>query len=1590
MADIGLEVKFNSDVSEVNKDIGELEGRLKSIRDGKIKITDPSDIKTLDALDNKVKGLLSAISKDGQILKITPQIDGGSIEEVQRNIANLQNETMERVRQFNLKEELRAKQAARKSNSNISSDTGARTGIVELREAEYRFIEQYANRQAMVEIEAINKVKEAAVRAEHDKTQQLKAQLKERARSRALDTDIDSKTGVRAGIKGLSIKETETGGQGADIIKQQNLRRAASESNRENIHKDEQAYREAASNVNNITKDIYRVAAQIISLKVFKDMAMNAIDLNGALEITIAQFEALTGDMDYARGLVTEMQHLADTTVFGTDELLGATKQLELYGINGTEQMNNIANAAAIINPAKIEEMATWMGKLASGENTGEAISALSRMGLLTRTMMETEGIQFNAANKLLSTPDEAIAAANKIIAERFEDGIEKTQDTWQGTVSTLEDTIAVVTRESTTDVFQMLNKDVAGLLDELESKLASGEMDATINKINAGLMEGYELVKGLAQTGVEMVKIVKPLTPLLKPLLTMLIAKQAVEGVDKLGSAVTDTFTTISGLAGKLGKAKTEIAGVSTMAQAAGAIPSLINPATLAITALAVGLTAVASARAKAAERLNEFKEFNTKETESLRNVDKLKDRYEELASTVGLTNEQQTELKNVTIELEDELGLSSGTLTSLSNDYGHATKEIDKYIEAKQKELDVQIQLNKGALYKDLYDTKSLEKARKVSEGADKSLKGLMATVVNIFRSEENKTTDRDMAVGAEILESELIGTVSDIIKALDNETEGLIRDSTSVKWATDMANRMFEDQMLMGESFNIEVVKNTIKESAESLGELGIADTVAQGLVKDFQTGFITTSELINQMEIDIDMRTVDGAKFNAGLLENVNASGSYLEITEQIRKTAEDNLNLETISANMKIAAEKRLSTYDNNLDEANSIKNTIETYKDLIDAKDKTKEESRQLELNELKLEAVLERLGLGHLSVAEAVREHGDEIQKLLDKDADKGYEDFIESANEIRGQIKEIEGLIKEKQQLMRGADEETKKVYLQSIEQLKGQIGTLNQTYNDVINKSIEVSEKAAADATRRREETERKRIEKAKEGLEDRLAESQGKYDRGDQGLSDYKEYMDARISINQQIALLEDESIRDTEKRLTDEYNLRKGYQDKMIEIEKQAISEKEAIAKGSYDRSAQAPEDFKVYMQEMERLENEMLKIEKQSASEREKVLTERFNREKQYADMLANIRRQEAADYKAMVQGAYDRSDQSNSQEGLNNLNEYIAGVKAANKQIAGLGIESVQERESRLTEEYNLDKQFGAKWLEIEKEKIDNAFKGYEVNQQVVESKIQANEQLLEHSRKYNNIEVGLLKELESTIEDLREEYKRLDTTLEDSRAVAEGQYARSRQTIEQEMELVETLKQLNDERLKNESMSETERQGILTETYDKEKGLFIRMQQQKEKAADREFALSDKTTEAYQKKLQVLEEISEAYRESTHITEDELETVVHKYEDFQRELENLSKPVGHILEDVSGYYETLSSVFERQRGLSYDNVLDVTNTITTQETITLDINVNSTGTAIDEEGVNKITSGVIEVGRDLFDNLSTYSPKGGVNRVR
>lgn len=256
----------------------------------------------------------------------------------------------------------------------------------------------------------------------------------------------------------------------------------------------------------------------------FKSLAGTGIEGVKQLEKATLSYETLLGSQAEATKRIAELRKFANTSPFDLDQVMRADTMLQGFGIRTEQMLKRVGNVSAITG-MDMQELALIMGQLSQSKSLQDIRQLVSR-GVVSFKELQGAGIVFDKSGGIVNSVEDTFNAINNIIDKKFGNSMDKMATTFDGKLSTMNDTI----KDTMTNIFQDL-----GVVDIMKNSFQRVTDFLTNNK---DAIVGF--FKGMGE-GVK--KVVEFARPLVESIFNSSIFGVLINNLDKVKSLFDGLF---------------------------------------------------------------------------------------------------------------------------------------------------------------------------------------------------------------------------------------------------------------------------------------------------------------------------------------------------------------------------------------------------------------------------------------------------------------------------------------------------------------------------------------------------------------------------------------------------------------------------------------------------------------------------------------------------------------------------------------------------------------------------------------------------------------------------------------------------------------------------------------------------------------------------------------------------------------------------------------------------------------------------------------------------------------------------------------
>jgi hypothetical protein len=145
-----------------------------------------------------------------------------------------------------------------------------------------------------------------------------------------------------------------------------------------------------------------------------------------------------TDQLTVAKARMAELQKFAIFTPYVMKDVVDADLLLQNFGIRSIELLR-VAGDAAAGSKQPIQEIAFWLGRIASGD-TGYGIMRLAEMGIVTKKQLQDLGLQFSKSGEYVGSLDTLMNTLVAHMEGRYKGAMDDLSRSGSGLFSTVQD----------------------------------------------------------------------------------------------------------------------------------------------------------------------------------------------------------------------------------------------------------------------------------------------------------------------------------------------------------------------------------------------------------------------------------------------------------------------------------------------------------------------------------------------------------------------------------------------------------------------------------------------------------------------------------------------------------------------------------------------------------------------------------------------------------------------------------------------------------------------------------------------------------------------------------------------------------------------------------------------------------------------------------------------------------------------------------------------------------------------------------------------------------------------------------------------
>ncbi len=185
------------------------------------------------------------------------------------------------------------------------------------------------------------------------------------------------------------------------------------------------------------------------------------------------QYWTLYGNIEEAQARLHDLFVFARVTPFELDEVINAHRMMKVFGIDSMRMLTAIGDAASGTGHA-FEEVARWVSRLSTGI-TGRPLWRLSEMAIVTRRMLQMEGLEFDKSGAFRGSIIRLLDTVQYLMEERFGGFMEEAAKNFDGYLNNLQDAFYQIRVITAKPIFTRLKEHMKTVFDFLLEAIRTG-----------------------------------------------------------------------------------------------------------------------------------------------------------------------------------------------------------------------------------------------------------------------------------------------------------------------------------------------------------------------------------------------------------------------------------------------------------------------------------------------------------------------------------------------------------------------------------------------------------------------------------------------------------------------------------------------------------------------------------------------------------------------------------------------------------------------------------------------------------------------------------------------------------------------------------------------------------------------------------------------------------------------------------------------------------------------------------------------------------------------------------------------------------
>lgn len=455
----------------------------------------------------------------------------------------------------------------------------------------------------------------------------------------------------------------------------------------------------------------------IVASAAAKTLWTALIGSNAEMEQSLTAFTVLLGDAEEAKRLVAEMTDFAASTPLELTDVTAVSQTLMNYGVAADDVIEKLTRLGDLAggNAEKLDRVSLAYGQmLAKGKVTGEELRQMTEAGVpLLQALADTLGTSTAEVQDMISKSKVGIDDLDRAIealttgSGKFSGMMEQQSQTMTGMLSTARDLVDRFFRDVGEESFEEIKDALSELLEKARELEADGTLSQWAKKLGDGFADAVRWAKEIVSAVLSAGQPIAEMTGfIIDNKEAVLAGIAAYKGFTAVRSIVNTATQAIQGL-----NAAMAANPAGLVAAAIGALIPLILNVVNEMNAAKTAADEYSDSLLKINQSAAAVVEKSDREAEAL---NRKVERYNKLRLSAERTAAEETELRDISSELQSVFGDSVSVVNGLTGEYNDLTDAAWNYTRALQAQAQVEAEQRR---LEELYSLKQEIEEKKAS---------------------------------------------------------------------------------------------------------------------------------------------------------------------------------------------------------------------------------------------------------------------------------------------------------------------------------------------------------------------------------------------------------------------------------------------------------------------------------------------------------------------------------------------------------------------------------------------------------------------------------------------------------------------------------------------------------------------------------------------------------------------------------------------------------------------------------------------------------------------------------------------------------